>query len=190
MPFLDLERRKALLVGGGIILAFALGLITLWTLGYVPGIVGTTFSLIAGFLWTPMIMEPVLFTVGLFSILVLNHHRKQKSGDELVLLETTDSSDPSKPTDPNTLEILSHEQFEALTSAIQKAAGDGDHKEVKRLMLEIPDAELDSEEVIAIRLQLAIANRDPNHIRGLTRKLRALNPEHVLLQEKVKKPVA
>lgn len=184
MRFLDIERRKSLLVGGGIILVFAFGLIALWCLSYLPGAVGTTFSLITGFLWTPLIMEPILFVGGLFSILILNHHRKKTEGAEIVLLETLDDSATLRTAaGPDALEILSHEEFAALTASIRKAAAEGDHKEVMRLMLNIPDAELDSEEVIAIRLQLAIANRDPNHIRGLSRKLRELNPEHALLQE-------
>lgn len=192
MPFLDPERRKALLVGGAIILTFAVGLVALWGLGYVPGVVGTTFSLITGFLWTPLIMEPLLFIAGLFAVLILNHHRKVNEGEEIVVLETSESAGhrsqdrTDAPIDDSA--TLTQEQLDALTVALENAAETGDHKEVMRLMLEIPDAELDSEEVIAIRLQLAIANRDPNHIRGLTRKLHALNPEHPLLAKKITKP--
>jgi len=45
-------------------------------------------------------------------------------------------------------------------------------------MQELPEELLESEEVLAIRLQFAKDNKDPNHIRGLSRKLRELNPEH------------
>ena len=40
----------------------------------------------------------------------------------------------------------------------------------------LPAELLESEEFIAIRLQMARTNSDPNHIRGLTKKLKELNP--------------
>ena len=50
----------------------------------------------------------------------------------------------------------------------------------------LPPELLESEEFIAIRLQMARTNDDPNHIRGLTKKLEALNSSHPLLQDSPK----
>jgi hypothetical protein len=183
VPRPDAEQQTSLKVGGAMIVAFALGLILIWTLGYLPGTIGRTFSLFTGFLWTPLIMEPLFFLTGLFAILILNHYRRQRSGSELIHLETGPNSStgesPLRPADFR--DELQRPESKHLIATIEGAIEMGDHQEARRLLRELPDDQLDSEAVVAIRLQLAIHNQDPNHVRGLSRKLRELNPEHPLL---------
>lgn len=174
----DSSDRKAFKVGSAMILGFSCFIITLWAGGYLPGPVGSTFSLITGFLWTPTIMEPTLFLMGFFSILVLNHHRRTKNGPECILLEAQSGADPrpvlkALPQPPSSDELM---------ATIEGTAALGDHKETLRLMRELPEELLESEEILAVRLQFAHENSDPNHIRGLSRKLHEVNPEHPLLQ--------
>lgn len=131
-------------------------------------------------------MEPTLFLTALMTILVLNHHRRQKEGPDLVYLETVDSPDADK-LPPHSRSVTYAEKPQPLSgnemvATIEGAAAMEDHKEVLRLMLELPPELKESEEILAVRLQLARSNNDPNSIRGLTRKLKALNPEHPALQ--------
>jgi len=182
----DSDEKTSLKVGMSIILGFAILIVTLWACGYLPGTVGRTFSLITGFLWTPLIMEPTLFTLGLFAILILNHHRRTKNGSELVYLESVDGPDAEKLPAESRSAIFEEKPHppsgEELVATIEGAAALGDHKEALRLMLELPEELLESEEILAVRLQFAKNNNDPNHIRGLSRKLREVNPEHPLLK--------
>ncbi|MGJ8725519.1 MAG: hypothetical protein ACSHYB_13250 [Roseibacillus sp.] len=177
---LDKEQSSALRAGSLILLGFSGFIITIWACGYLPGPVGRTFSLFTGFLWTPTIMEPTLFTLALMSILVLNHHRRKKAGSDYVPLEKVADIDSShlatnsEPQPPSAQEV---------SAAVEDAADLGDHKDALRLMKGLPPELLESEEFIAIRLQMAQANDDPNHIRGLSKKLRELNPSHPLLKE-------
>ena len=97
---LDKEQSSALRAGSFILLGFSAFIITIWACGYLPGPVGRTFSLFTGFLWTPTIMEPTLFTLALMSILVLNHHRRKKSGSDYVELETAPGSAQRHPRPP------------------------------------------------------------------------------------------
>lgn len=170
----DSSDRKAFKVGSAIILGFSCFIVVLWAGGYLPGPVGSTFSLITGFLWTPTIMEPTLFLMGLFSILILNHHRRTKNGPECIVLEGQAQADSGALPQPPS--------GDDLVATIEGTAALGDHKEALRLMRELPEELLESEEILAVRLQFAHENRDPNHIRGISRKLREVNPEHPLLQ--------
>ncbi|MDQ8192222.1 hypothetical protein [Roseibacillus persicicus] len=185
MKIFDREQQVALRVGSMILLGFAGFIVFIWVCGYLPGTIGRTFSLITGFLWTPLIMEPTLALMALMIILVLNHHRRKKEGPELVYLETVDG--------PEAKQLPPHSRSAAFSEEPQPPSGDemvatiegmmavGDQKEAQRLMLELPSDLLESEEIVAVRLQMAQANSDPNHIRGLSRKLRELNPDHPLL---------
>lgn len=188
MGSLDKEQRTALKVGGLILLSFAGFIIFVWACGYLPGYLGRTFSLITGFLWTPLVMEPSLFLLALMAVLVLNHHRRKKEGDELVYLETVDGPDsknlPAHSRSATFVEKPQPPTGDELVATIEGTAEIGDHKEVLRLLMQLPNELLECEKILAVRLQLAHANSDPNHIRGLSRKLKEINPEHSLLKPK------
>ncbi|MEM9079650.1 MAG: hypothetical protein AAGC74_03050 [Verrucomicrobiota bacterium] len=186
MQLPDKQQRSSLWVGFGIILFFAAALALMWAATYLPGPVGRTFGLLTGMLWTPTIMEPTLLLAGLMAILILNHHRRKTEGPELVYLETVDGPDanllpeqarsatfPEKPQPPSGDEMI---------DTIEGALELNDHDQVTRLLLELPQDLLECERILAVRLQLAHANQDPNHIRGLSKKLRELNPKHPLLK--------
>lgn len=187
MAALDKEQKSALRAGALILLGFSGFIIFIWCCGYLPGPIGRTFSLITGFLWTPTIMEPTLFLLALMSILVLNHHRRQKEGPDLVYLETVDGPDahrlPAQSRSATFVEKPEPASGKEMVAVIEGAAAMNDHKEVLRMMLELPSELLESEEILAVRLKLAQANNDPNHKRGLSRKLKALNPDHPQLRE-------
>ncbi len=187
MPLPDKEQRAALRAGGLILLGFAGFIIVIWICGYLPGPVGRTFSLLTGFLWTPTVMEPTLFLMALMAILILNHHRRKKDGPELVYLETVNGPDaqnlPPHSRSATFTEEPQPASYQETVATIEGAAAISDHKEALRLMLELPSDLLESEEILAVRLQIAHANNDPNHTRGLSRKLREINPDHPLLKK-------
>lgn len=182
MASFDKEQRSALRAGSLILLGFAGFIIVIWCCGYLPGPVGRTFSLITGFLWTPTIMEPTLFLLALMSILVLNHHRRKKDGPDLIYLEAGDGSEaqnlPERSQATPFDEASQPLSGEEMVATIESTAARSEHKEVLRLMRDLPQDLLECEEILAVRLQLAQANNDPNHIRGLSRKLKAINPQH------------
>ncbi len=187
MPKPDREQLSALRVGAMILAGFAGFIILIWVLGYLHGTVGRTFSLITGFLWTPTIMEPTLFLLGLFTILILNHHRRQKDGPELVYLESVIGPDaqnlPEHSRSATFVEKPQPPSGDDMIATIEGALELNDLKQFSRLLLELPPEALESEGAIAIRLRLARNNHDPNNIRGLTKKLRTINPDHPLLKE-------
>ena len=143
MSTFDKEQRSALRVGSLILLGFAGFIILIWCCGYLPGPLGRTFSLITGFLWTPTIMEPTLFLLALMSILILNHHRRKKEGADLVYLETVDGPDAHKLPEHSRSATFTEEPQPSsgneIIAAIEGAAAMDDHKEVLRMMLELPE---------------------------------------------------
>lgn len=185
MPLPDKEQRTSLFVGASILIGFGAFFVVIWLCSFLPGVLGRTFSLITGFLWTPLVMEPTLFLLALFTILILNSHRRKKAGPELVYLETVDGPDASSlPLNSRSATFLEEPQplaGDEMVAVVEGSLALNDHKETLRLMLELPPNLLESERILAVRLQLAKANKDPNHIRGLSRKLREVNPKHPLL---------
>lgn len=181
----DRDQRAVLRAGLGIILSVAALILLIWLGGYLPGPIGDAFSFITGALWTPFIMEPTLFLIGLFAVIILNNARRKKEGSELVYLETVNPPHDSKLPPPSRSSITTEKPIppttEELISTIEGAMDLNEHQQATRLLLELPQEELETERILAVRLQLAKLNRDPNHIRGLSKKLRELNPEHPAL---------
>ncbi|MBK1833802.1 hypothetical protein [Roseibacillus ishigakijimensis] len=187
MKFFDREQWLALRTGGLILLAFAAGIVLIWVAGYLPGTVGRTFSLITGMLWTPTIMEPVLAVAALMAILILNHYRRQREGSEFVYLETVDGPAASQlPAESRAVTFADQPQppsGEEVVAVVEGLVAMGDFRDAQRLMLELPPQLLEEEAMLAVRLQMAYHNEDPNHVRGLSRKLADLNPDHPALQQ-------
>ncbi|NNM29998.1 MAG: hypothetical protein HKO57_10770, partial [Akkermansiaceae bacterium] len=91
------SQRKSLTVGLGLIVAAALIVTLIWAGTYLPGFLGEVFSIVAGIMWTPVLLDISLFVLGLAFVLWLNHHRRKREGDEYVYLEQIEG--PGVPDD-------------------------------------------------------------------------------------------
>jgi hypothetical protein len=89
-------RKKQVLVACGILGALGLVLVLLLPLSYLPGTAGMFFARIAGIITTPFLMEATLAVIGLLVVLLLNHWRRLREGDELVYLDELPGASGSK----------------------------------------------------------------------------------------------
>ena len=87
------SQRKSLAVGFGLILAAAAIIVLIWVGTYLPGFPGEIFSMIAGIMWSPVLLDLSLFLIGITLVLWINHIRHKGEGDEFVYLETVEGPD-------------------------------------------------------------------------------------------------
>ena len=91
------EQKRALLIGGGLILAAAGLLLLIWLGMFLPGFAGEVFRKMAGFLWTPLILDFSLFILGVILVLSLNWYIRVRKGDECVYLEQVEDPPDGLP---------------------------------------------------------------------------------------------
>ena len=91
---LNSAQRKSLAVGFGLIALAAAVIVLIWVGTYLPGFPGEVFSMIAGIMWSPILLDISLFILGLTLVFWINHIRRQAEGDEFVLLETAEKPEP------------------------------------------------------------------------------------------------
>ena len=92
---LNAAQRKSLAVGFGLIAIAAAIIVVIWAGTYLPGFPGEVFSMIAGIMWSPILLDISLFIIGLSLVFWINHIRRQADGDEFVMLEVPDSDESS-----------------------------------------------------------------------------------------------
>ena len=86
-PSEEPSRRRQILVGFGVIVLVSGVIMLCWLGRMAPGFLGEWFGMVAGIATTPFLMEASLFLLGLLAVLVVNHWRHTREGDELVYLE-------------------------------------------------------------------------------------------------------
>ncbi|MES2441068.1 MAG: hypothetical protein V4584_18540 [Verrucomicrobiota bacterium] len=82
------ERVKQVAIGAGILITLTIvvpGLLLGWR--YMPGLLGEWVGTMLGILTTPFFMEATFATLGLVTVISLNHWRIKKDGDEFVYLD-------------------------------------------------------------------------------------------------------
>ncbi|MGJ8644537.1 MAG: hypothetical protein ACSHX9_14095 [Luteolibacter sp.] len=88
------NRGKQILVGGAILLALTVFVVTLlMTWRMIPGVVGDSVGFLVGIMSTPFFMEGSFVVIGLLIVISLNTWRRHKNGDELVYLDELKSGD-------------------------------------------------------------------------------------------------
>jgi len=60
---------------------------------HLPGVLGEWIGMMVGIMSTPFFLEASFLFIGLTIVLVINHHRQKKSGDDFVELEVKDPED-------------------------------------------------------------------------------------------------
>lgn len=170
---LNSAQRKSLAVGFGLILAAATMIVLIWLGTYLPGFPGEVFSLIAGIMWSPVLLDISLFLMGIILILWINHIRHKGETDEFVYLETVDGPDMPGDLPAEARSAVFRERPEPVPEnltlpAIEGALDMGDLQTATELLLDLPEEDLKSPEILALRIRLAELTGDE----GTARKLR------------------
>lgn len=157
------ERLKQIAVGVGVLLVICLvvcaGLLG-W--GYLPGAFGEWVGTMMGVLTTPFFMEASFLVLGLCVVVILNHWRAKREGDDFVFLESVEGPDlpkdlpdhakwavfPEKPLDGETPSLLMQ---------AEGAMAIGDHEQAAECLGAMSAEELGTPEVLAVRAALARA---------------------------------
>lgn len=81
-------------IGSGILVLLTLvvcGVLMGW--GYLPGVLGEWVGTMIGAMTSPFLLEASFFVIGLCLVVLLNHWRRKRDGDELVYLEQVADAD-------------------------------------------------------------------------------------------------
>ena len=182
------SQRKSLLVGFGLILAAAALVALIWLGTYLPGFLGEAFSMFAGLMWTPIVLDITIFLFGVILILWLNMVIRAREGDEYVYLEQAEGPDvpADLPAAARTAIFRDKPEDQGLTpalGAIEGALDLGDLGEAAGLLFDLPPEHLDEPEVLALRIRLARRQGHGGKADELLAELRLKSPDHPLLSE-------
>lgn len=169
-------QKKSLAIGFGLILAAAALVVLIWLGTYLPGFAGELFSVVAGLMWTPIVLDLSIFLFGVVLVLWLNRFIRAREGDEYVYLEQVEG--PEVPGDlPRAArsavfrEEPSARGLEPTLAAVEGALDLEDFQEATTLLLSIPSSELNRPEVLALRIRLAEHHGDAGQVAALRREL-------------------
>jgi hypothetical protein len=160
MASMDDERKKQIAAGGGILLAITAlvcGLLAGWR--YLPGILAEWFGVMVGVVTTPFFLELSFAILGLTIVLMLNHWRQKRAGDELMYLEQVD--EPGNLPEHASWAVFRNppllgEEPSLLVQA-DGALAIGDYQTAAECLAALPEEQLKFPEVLALRLELARA---------------------------------
>lgn len=154
------SQRKALFIGFGLILAAAAAIALIWAGTYLPGFVGEVFRMVAGLMWTPLILDASIFVFGFILILWINMVVRAREGDEFVYLEQVEGPDvpADLPREARAAVFRDAPQdhgLEPALAAIEGALELDDRAEAARLLFALPPERLEEPQVLALRIDLA-----------------------------------
>ncbi|RYD26296.1 MAG: hypothetical protein EOP87_22970 [Verrucomicrobiaceae bacterium] len=150
-------------MAAGILLTLAIvvpGLLLTWRL--LPGLLGEWIGMIMGVLTTPFIMETSFLILGLVIVILINHWRQQREGDDFVYLEQVTGPDvPKDLPDQAKWAVYREMPLEvgqiSLRDRVEGALAIGDHEASGQWIAAMDAKELDQPEVLALRRDLALA---------------------------------
>ncbi|RYD22442.1 MAG: hypothetical protein EOP88_08045 [Verrucomicrobiaceae bacterium] len=157
------ERVRQVAVAAGILMTLTIvvpGLLITWR--FLPGFLGEWVGTVMGVLTTPFIMETSFLILGLVIVILINHWRQQKEGDEFVYLEQVTGPDvPKDLPDQARWALYRNAPLDAtdisLRDRAEGALAIGDHEAAAHFIAEMEPAELEQLEVITLRRDLALA---------------------------------
>lgn len=169
-------QRKSLAVGFGLILAAAAIIVLIWVGTYLPGFPGEVFSMLAGIMWSPVLLDISLFLIGISLVLWINHVRLKGGSDEFVYLETVDGPDipDDLPAEARSAVYRDHPQpvpGHPALAAIEGALDLHDLRTATDLLFDLPEEELDLPETLVLRIRLAELSGDHEAARNLRMRL-------------------
>ena len=164
------DRIRQIALGVGILMVIAAlvcGALLGWR--HLPGVFGEWMGFVVGVATTPFFLEATFAVLGLSLVLLINHWRRSRSGDELMYLEQVDENAglPEHASwavfrDPP-LEV----EMPSPLARLEGAMAIADHEEAAGILAEMSEGELTQPETMALRLQLARATG----MEELTRRL-------------------
>ena len=137
----------------------------------------------AGFLWTPLILDFSLFILGVILVLSLNWYIRVRKGDECVYLEQVEDPPDGLPERARSAIFSEEPQPQGLgpkLAAIEGALALNDLSEATSLLFELPESHLEDSEVLALRIALARRKEHTGKADRLLQKLMAQSPQHPL----------
>jgi hypothetical protein len=170
------ERTRQVAAAAGILLGLA-AIICASLLGWrlIPGVIGEWLGMVIGVMTTPFFMEASFGLLGLALVVMLNHWRQSKAGEELVYLEQVDEAaglpeHAAWAVFRNTpLEVELPTRLEQL----QGAMAIRDHHAAAEMLAGMNEEELRQPETLALRLELARASGLHDLARQLETQARA-----------------
>jgi hypothetical protein len=170
----DGERRKQVAAGVVILLVLTVlvsGALIGWR--YLPGLLGEWMGVVIGVMSTPFLLEISFGILGLMVVLMLNHWRQKRAGDELVYLEEV--KDPDGLPDHARWAVyqkqpLSGEEPSLLVQA-DGALALGDYEMATECLAAMPEEQLKLPETLRLRLQLARATGKTDLVEKLATEL-------------------
>ena len=154
------ERKRQIWIGAAILLTVAVvvcGL--LLSVPHVPGFLGEWLGFMVGVVTTPFLLEISFALFGLSLVLVINHLRQIKAGDELVFLEQVNDSAglPDHASWALYREPPLAGEEPSLQAQAEGALAIGDHETAAECIAAMPEIELKRPETLALRIELAKA---------------------------------
>ncbi len=184
---LSRAQRRSLTVGFGLILAAATLVALIWLGSYLPGFAGEVFSVIAGLMWTPLILDFSIFLFGFILIFWLNWFIRAREGDEFVYLEQVEGPGVSDLPEEARSAIFREEPkpqgLAPTLAAIEGALELDDLSEAAELLFKLPQESLGTPEILALRIQLARKAGDRARSEELLEELRLRSPRHPLCSD-------
>ena len=176
MATTDDDRRRQIAAGAGILLLITV-LVCVALIGwrYMPGILGEWLGTMIGVVTTPFFLELSFAVLGLTVVLMLNHWRQKRTGDELMYLEQVD--EPGNLPDHARWAVFREPPLpgEAPSLLVQAdgALVIGDYQTAADCLAAMPEDQLKQPEALALRLQLARATGKLDLAEKLEIQLRA-----------------
>lgn len=187
------DQRKSLQVGLGLIFLAAAVVALIWLGTYLPGFAGELFSMVAGLMWTPLVLDVSLLFLGLSLVLWINKIVRAREGDEFVYLEQVEGPDiPAElPTESRSAIFTdkpSARDHSVALAAIEGALNLEDHAEASRLLFELSPELLEEPDVLALRIRLARQQNHEDTAESLLAELKVKSPNHPLLHPPTQAP--
>ena len=173
------SRGKQIAVG-----ACILGVLTLAVCGalvgwrYLPGLLGEWIGTMVGVMTTPFFLEASFVIIGLMVVVVVNHWRQKRAGEELVYLEQVEGPDvPGGLPEHAKWAVFREKPLEGeIPSLLVQAEGAlaiGDFDGAAELLGGMAEEELKHPETLALRIELARATGKERLADHLANELRA-----------------
>ena len=92
-PTEESSSRRQIVLGAIVIGSVGVLAVIIWSGKRLPGFAGEFFSMVAGLVSTPFLMEASIVLLGFFIVIGLNAWRAHRDGDEFVYLDEIDTSE-------------------------------------------------------------------------------------------------
>jgi ABC-type amino acid transport system permease subunit len=171
------ERTRQVTIGA-LVIAGVWGLFLLLVMATgLPGLAGEFFARIAAIVTTPFLMEASVIILGFILVLLINHWRRHREGDELVYLDEVEDAPKAMP-DQARWAIYRDKPLDAgdpvPADLLEGAVAIGDHESAIEILDSMSDEERHRPEVMRQRIALAKATGKDELARRLEAELAEL----------------